>query len=80
MYPQYSEILEDVVGVFAAENMGADESMEFTYNPNILLEHLEMGITDIEELMAFVAKGPGLYRRGSSGSDTVFIAAGSSES
>ena len=47
---------------------------------NILLDHLEMGITDIEELMAFTAKNPGHYRRGSAGGQTVFIAAGSAES
>lgn len=80
MYPRFSEILRDVVGVFAAENMGADESMSFIYNPNILLEHLDMGITDIEELMAFVAKKPGLYRRGSSTGEQTFIPSGSAGS
>ena len=60
-HPNLGPILSDLVTLFACESQLSPEPVTFTHNPQALLEHLEMGITDIEELSAFVPKKPGVY-------------------
>ena len=64
--PQFSDILEDLVVLLTLESalrqgLTISGSLQFTHNPQILSEHLEMGISDVEELSAFVPRQPGSY-------------------
>jgi radical SAM superfamily enzyme YgiQ (UPF0313 family) len=59
-------ILADVVQLFtlesaSRENLPLPESVELTFNPAELTAHLDMGISDPEELLAFVSRAPGTY-------------------
>ncbi len=65
-YPQFKTILEDLVVLLTVESalhqgMAISGSLNFTYDPQTLREHLEMGINDIEELAAFVPRKEGIY-------------------
>ena len=65
-FPAIGTILEDIVVLLTVENafrqgMPLPEYLDFTYNPSILNEHLEMGINDIEELAFFVPENKGTY-------------------
>ncbi|MDF1567295.1 MAG: radical SAM protein [Spirochaetaceae bacterium] len=59
-------VLADVAQLFtlesaSRENLPLPASMELTFDPAELTAHLEMGISDPEELLAFVSRAPGTY-------------------
>ena len=59
-------ILADVAQLFTLESASREhlplpESMELTFDPVELTAHLDMGISDPEELLAFVSRAPGIY-------------------
>ncbi len=63
---QVETILGDLVVLLTIESalrqgMIISGNFTFTYNPSILYEHLEMGISDPEELAAFVSVKKGLH-------------------
>ncbi len=65
-HPQSGTILGDLVGLLTMESalrqgIAISGTLTFTYNPSVLYEHLEMGISDPEELAAFVPVKEGLY-------------------
>jgi len=65
-HPQIETILGDLVGLLTVESaiqqgLPISGNISFTYNPSILYEHLEMGISDPEELAAFVPVKEGIY-------------------
>ena len=60
-------ILEDLACLLTVESANREglqlpASLTFTHSPRILMEHLDMGISDIDELAAFVPEKPGNYR------------------
>jgi len=64
--PDLKTILGDLVVLFTVESavrqgMAISGSVRFTHNPVTLYEHLEMGISDMEELSAFVPRAEGNY-------------------
>lgn len=66
-HPHLSAILGDISCLFTVESANREglqlpAALSFTHNPRILMEHLDMGIIDIEELIAFVPEAPGDYR------------------
>lgn len=68
-HPQIETILGDLVVLLTAESavqqgLPISGKISFTYNPSILYEHLEMGISDPEELAAFVPAKEGIYSIG----------------
>ena len=57
-------MLGDITTLFTLEsacreNLPIPETVSFSRNPEVLMEHLDMGVTDIDELMAFVPVLPG---------------------
>ena len=65
-HPLIKTILEDLVVLLTAESaiqqgLPISGDISFTYNPSVLYEHLEMGISDPEELAAFVPVNKGFY-------------------
>ena len=61
-----AELLGDLVAVLTLESAARQgleipEVLRFTFRPDILLGHLEMGISDLDELAAFVPREPGKF-------------------
>ncbi|MCK5735473.1 MAG: radical SAM protein, partial [Spirochaetaceae bacterium] len=62
----FAPLLGDIICLFTLdsacrEGLTLPSAITFTFNPQALNEHLEMGISDLEELSAFVPRQAGNY-------------------